>query len=283
MKPKLKLLAFATLPLVGILFNSVPTYAYQWNAAERASVGRVSERDMRSFDAYLDSHWETAQELYRNPDLLKDRSYIRKHDALDDWLDEHSEAAREIRANPRAFLWRARAYQQRQERDPLARVSEKDLRSLRDYLDSHDETARELYRNPDLINDRKYVRQHDALDDWLDEHPEAAREIRANPLIFLKDQRATSGRRVPTTRMTERDLRSFETYLNSDWQTAQELYRNPDLVNDRRFVRNHPDLRDWLEDHPDAAATIQANPNQFLWRKRSIGAQDFLNQLLTPR
>lgn len=282
MKLKLKSMVFATLPLVGILLSSAPASAYQWNATERASVGRVSERDLRSFDAYLDSHWETAQELYRNPNLLKDRSYIRQHDALDDWLDEHPEAAREIRVNPRAFLWRARAYQQRQERDPVAQVSEQDLRSWHNYLDSHEETAQELYRNPDLINDRKYVRQHDALDDWLDEHTEAAREIRANPRAFLRGTRA-DGRRPTTARMTERDLRSFEAYLNSDWETAQLLYQNPNLINDRRFVRNHPDLRDWLEDHPDAAVTIQANPNQFLWRKRSVGVQDFLNQLLTPR
>ncbi|MGH7963051.1 MAG: hypothetical protein ACRERD_14675, partial [Candidatus Binatia bacterium] len=167
--------------------------------------------------------------------------------------------------------------------DPISRVSEKDLRSFRNYLDSHEETARELYRDPNLINDRKYVRQHDALDDWLDDHPEAAREIRANPRAFLKDQRLTSDRRSTTIRISERDLRSFEAYLNSDWETAQLLYQNPDLINDRRFIRNHPDLGDWLEDHPEAAATIQADPDRFLWRKRSVGVQDFLNQLLTPR
>ncbi|MGH7963164.1 MAG: hypothetical protein ACRERD_15255, partial [Candidatus Binatia bacterium] len=75
MKPQLKSIVFTILPLVGILLLSAPASAYRWNDEERSSVGRVSERDLRSFDAYLDSHWETAQELYRDPELLIDRSY----------------------------------------------------------------------------------------------------------------------------------------------------------------------------------------------------------------
>jgi hypothetical protein len=62
--------------------------------------------------------------------------------------------------------------------------------------------------------------------------------------------------------------------------TAQLLYQNPDLINDRQFVRRHDALHDWLEDHQEAAATIQANPDKFLWRERSVGATDFLRQLL---
>jgi hypothetical protein len=61
---------------------------------------------------------------------------------------------------------------------------------------------------------------------------------------------------------------------------AQELYRNPDLINSDRFLRGHGALRNWLEDHQEAAATIQANPDKFLWRERSVGATDFLRQLL---
>lgn len=220
--------------------------------------------------------------MYRDPELINDRKYLRRHDALDDWLDAHPEAAREIQANPRVFLWRARKSLEREARDPRARVSERDLRSFERYLDSHEETARELYRNPDLINDRKYVRNHDALDDWLDDHPEAAREIRANPRAFLtrRPSSDTSRSGSGSARLTARDLQSFEAYLNTDWQTSQELYQSPDLINDRRFVRSHPDLEDWLEAHPEAAEAIRANPHKILWRQRATGTQDFLNQLL---
>jgi len=58
------------------------------------------------------------------------------------------------------------------------------------------------------------------------------------------------------------------------------LYQDPELIKDRRFVRTHDALHDWLEAHPEAAAAIQANPQQYLWRERTRSPQDFLRQLL---
>src|SRR5216684_3535351 len=81
-------------------------------------------------------------------------------------------------------------------------------------------------------------------------------------------------RRPAAARMSERDLSSFEDYLNAHDETAQLLYQDPDLIKDRRFVRNHEALHDWLENHPDGAAAIQADPQQFLWRERSRSPQD---------
>jgi hypothetical protein len=163
-------------------------------------------------------------------------------------------------------------------------VSGKDLFSFERYLDSHDETARALRRNPDLINDRQFVRDHDALKDWLDDHPDAAEAIRADPHRYLSRgtySSSTSGR--SHAYMKEQDLRSFERYLDTHDETAQTLYQNPDLINDRQFVRDHDALQDWLENHPEAARALRADPDHYLWRERSMSAADFLNQLLGSR
>jgi hypothetical protein len=64
--------------------------------------------------------------------------------------------------------------------------------------------------------------------------------------------------------MSERDLRSFENYLDTHDETARTLYQNPELINDRRFVRTHDSLNDWMDNHPDAAEALRANPNKFL-------------------
>lgn len=166
-------------------------------------------------------------------------------------------------------------------------VSERDLHSFEAYLDSDWETSQELYRDPDLINNRLYVRKHTALKKWLDDHAKAAQGIRTNPRAFLWPTRASHGRvehRPPVTAgISERDLRSFEIYLDSDWQTANFLYQNLALINDRRFVRNHPALQNWLKDHADTAVAIQADPDKFLWRQRGTSVQDFLSQLLETR
>jgi hypothetical protein len=171
-----------------------------------------------------------------------------------------------------------------QEHRSSARVSEQDLRSFNTFLDSHDETAQELYRDPELINNDRFLRGHRDLRDWLEDNQEAAAAIQADPRAAIWHER-TAGReqgeyRSASGRMSERDLRSFEDYLNAHDETAQELYRNPDLINDRQFVRSHDALHDWLKEHPDGAAAIQANPDKFLWRERSTGAADFLRQFL---
>lgn len=178
-----------------------------------------------------------------------------------------------------------RSYYEREERSSSTRLSTRDQRSFEGFLDSHWETAQELYRDPELVDNKQFLRGHRDLRDWMEEHPDAAEAIRADPRAVIWRERASEGRerserRSDTMRMSERDLASFESYLDKDWDTAQQLYQNPDLINDRRFVRNHDSLRNWLEDHPDAAEVVQANPHKFLWRERTSSAQDFLRQLL---
>jgi hypothetical protein len=95
-----------------------------------------------------------------------------------------------------------------------------------------------------------------------------------------RDEREQPAVRAP---MSERDLRSFERYLDTHDETARILYQTPDLINDRRFVRDHAALKDWLADHPDAAEALRANPDKYLWRERSTNAADFLNQLFGTR
>ncbi len=160
-------------------------------------------------------------------------------------------------------------------------ISSRDLRSFQQYLDAHEETARVLYQNPDLINDRQFVREHDALKAWLTDHPDAAAALRADPDRYLtRATSSSSSDREGRASMSEKDLRSFERYLDTHDETARTLYQTPALINDRQFVREHDALQEWLENHPDAARALWADPDQYLWRQRSTSAADFLNQLL---
>jgi hypothetical protein len=162
---------------------------------ERRSSTRMSEQDQRSFERFLNEHDETAQELYRDPNLVKNERFLKGHSELRAWLDNHREAAEAIEANPRAVIWRERTTtgrEREERRSTTARISERDLESFNNYLDSHDETAKLLYQDPDLINDRQFVRNHDALNDWLRDHPDAADAIRANPQVFLRRDRGST-------------------------------------------------------------------------------------------
>jgi hypothetical protein len=83
-----------------------------------------------------------------------------------------------------------------------------------------------------------------------------------------REERSTSAR------MSERDQRSFESFLDAHDETAQELYRNPDLVKNERFLQGHAALRDWLEDHPDAAEALRDNPRTVIWQERGTRGQE---------
>jgi hypothetical protein len=244
---------------------------------------RISEDDLRSFERYLDKHWETAQELYRNPDLINDREYVRDHNALRNWLEDHPKAAREIRENPRAVLWSERGRRSRDSDDSSTRLTDRQRRSWDDFLDDHRAVARDLSRNPDLVNDPQYVRDHESLDDWFDEHREAAAIIRANPGAYIAQSSRSSGSDTDYEQPTASDIQSFEQYLDRNWEVADALYRDPELIKSRGFLRDNPSLDDWMRAHPAAARAIRERPQDYLWRKRSLGIDSFLRQLMPPR
>lgn len=246
---------------------------------------RISDADLRSFERYLDDHWETARELYQNPDLINDRKYVRKHEALHDWLKDHPEAARAIRDNPRAVLWgeRSRGSRDRNNDEVATSLTDRQRRSWDEFLDEHRAIARDLSSNPNLVNDTRYVHEHKPLDEWFHDHREAAAIIMANPGAYITRSSRSSEPDPGYGQPTESDIRSFEQYLDRNWEVADALYREPDLIKSRRFLRDNPSLDDWMRAHPAAARAIRERPQDYLWRERSMGIDSFLRQLMTPR
>src|SRR3954453_9968468 len=135
MTPWYKKTLFAVLPFAGSLCVAplVSADRSDWHGNRYQSESDMSQRDLRSFQNYLDSHDETAQQLYRNPELLNDRGYLRKHDALNDWLESHPDAAQTLQADPDRYLQRQQGHASRSgadRGDTLARMSERDLHSF---------------------------------------------------------------------------------------------------------------------------------------------------------
>ena len=67
---------------------------------------------------------------------------------------------------------------------------------------------------------------------------------------------------------SEQELRSFDRYMQDHPDTGRALRNNPQLVNDRGFVRDHEDLQTWLGGHPDAANAFRSNPEEFMRQER---------------
>ena len=76
-------------------------------------------------------------------------------------------------------------------------------------------------------------------------------------------------------------LSAFGQLTASDPELARKLARNPSLVNDDGFVNQHPALRQYFEQFPDAREDIVANPGNYLtpvsgssWSHAPAGMQD---------
>lgn len=64
--------------------------------------------------------------------------------------------------------------------------------------------------------------------------------------------------------MDRGEVAQFDQFLDGHPEIAQDLRRNPDLVNDHRYVASHEELRDFLKDHPQVRRELKENPQALL-------------------
>src|SRR5690348_13515470 len=52
-------------------------------------------------------------------------------------------------------------------------------------------------------------------------------------------------------------------YLDHHPEVAQQLARDPSLVNNQQFMNSHPELGNYLANHPHVSTDLQNHPNRF--------------------
>lgn len=129
------------------------------------------------------------------------------------------------------------------------------------FLDSHREIAEQLRKDPSLVNDKQFVKNHPDLQTWLQQNPEIHEDLTKNPTVYMRQEnRYDNGENTAYRRA----VADFDRFLDSHRQTAEQLRKNPSLVNDRQFQKDHPDLTAYLQDHPDVRDKLGQNPNAFM-------------------
>ncbi len=71
-------------------------------------------------------------------------------------------------------------------------------------------------------------------------------------------------RTSPNSDITRQELARFDQFLDNHQEIAQQLRRDPSLVNDQNYVQGHPELQNFLQDHPGVREEIKENPNYFM-------------------
>src|SRR5579862_8705862 len=139
-------------------------------------------------------------------------------------------------------------------------ITRQELALFDQFLDSHREIAEQVQQNPSLVNNDQFVKNHPALQTFMQQHPSVREELKENPKAFMHEE-ARYDRREDQ-RMHEERVH-FNQFLDSHREVAEQLRKNPKLINDEAYVKGHPELQTYLQDHPEFRETVRKDPDAF--------------------
>ena len=228
----------------------------------------INRQELARFDQFLDAHRETAEQLRKDPSLVNNDEYVKNHPDLQAYLQEHPGIREEIKENPDTFMRQESRYDRREDdrdRDRDRDINRQELARFDQFLDSHRETAEQLRKDPSLVNNEEFARNHPALQTYLREHPELREQLKQDPNAFMHQEARYDRREDDRGRdINRQELARFDQFLDSHRETAEQLRKNPSLVDNQEFLRNHPALQSYLRDHPELREQIKSNPNAFM-------------------
>jgi len=134
------------------------------------------------------------------------------------------------------------------------------------YLVDHPGVAHKLANNPALINNDTFLANHPGLEGFLSAHPQVARDLHNHPYKFLDDTWVRGNYGGPEG-ITHGEVGRFDRgYLDDHPEVAQELGRNPGLIDSPEFRQSHPGLQDYFANHPEIARELKDHPDRFIAR-----------------
>lgn len=142
-------------------------------------------------------------------------------------------------------------------------TTRRELANMDQFLDSHREISEQLRKDPSLIDNRQWTDKHPALQEFLQTHPGIREEFRENPNAFMREEERFDQREGDrdTTRW---QLASMDRFLDNHQEVAEQLRKDPSLIDNRQWVENHPALQQYLQAHPEVREEFRENPNAFM-------------------
>jgi hypothetical protein len=132
-------------------------------------------------------------------------------------------------------------------------------------MDGHPEIAEQLRRDPSLAKNQDFIRNHPALQEYLQQHPGTSEEISENPNRFMRqEQRFDRFEDNRNHDMSDGDRAGFGEFLGSHSSIAQELSKDPGLVNNEDYQKRHPELQQYLKAHPGVQQQLKQNPQMLM-------------------
>ena len=265
----------ATLALTSLL-SAAPAGAQSQGTTPQDRDSDLTWRQLTAFDQFLDNHREVSDQLRKDPSLINNQEFVENHPALQQYLQDHPEVREELNQNPNAVMHQEQRFDRNEDRDgdrSRNRDQDRDMTrgevaNMDRFLDSHPEIAEQVRKNPALLDDRRFVEGHPALQQFLAAHPGVREEVRENPNAFM----SAEGRydRREDVRMDS----VMDQFLDNHPEIAERLRKNPELVNNKQFIENHAALQQFLADHPELRQEFKSNPNAFMQQEQRFDSRE---------
>ena len=151
-------------------------------------------------------------------------------------------------------------------------ITRRDLARFDQFLDSHREIADQLRKTPSLIDDPQFLQSHPELNTYLQEHPSVKQEISQRPDAFMRLEdlyaRDANLRDRDAGRQDRdadrRDVANFDRFLDEHREIAEQVRKDPSLLDNRDFVRDHPALETYFHQNPGVRDQLRQDPNAFM-------------------
>ena len=139
------------------------------------------------------------------------------------------------------------------------------------FLDGHREIAEQVRKDPSLLDNRDFVQNHPALQGYLQNNPGVRDQLRQDPNAFMRQEDAFDrdsnmrDRDAGVDRdASRRDAANFNRFLDGHREIAEQVRKDPSLLDNRDFVRDHPALQGYLQDNPGVRDQLRQDPNTFM-------------------
>jgi hypothetical protein len=109
------------------------------------------------------------------------------------------------------------------------------------------------------------VEKHPALQAYMQDHPGISQEMKEDPNAFVRQENRFDRHEDARDNDTARGhMASFGEFLGGHSESARQISKNPSLVKNDDFVRNHPDFQQFLNSHPGMREEMKQDPQGFV-------------------
>src|SRR3989442_1656350 len=131
-----------------------PAVATAQQVPEQGQNPDLTRQQVATFDQFLDSHPQIAQQLQANPSLVNNAEFLESQPQLQAFLTSHPELSEELKENPAFFMQRERQFEKAENRrpNPNPNLTHQQVATLDQFLDSHPQIAQQVHANLSLVN-----------------------------------------------------------------------------------------------------------------------------------